>query len=282
MFKLNDNELLEYIKEDIPYFDLTTTLQNVPCKQARMQIFTREDIIVACCEEAARVAELIGCEIHFMLPSKSMAKQGDVLIEFVGSYENVQSAWRSTQLILEYSCKIATYAYEMKQEISSVNPHCELLVTRKHFPFAKRFCIKSIMCGGAMPHRLGLGETVLLFPHHRKVYADDEAFYEALAEIKLKAIEKKIVVEPKDIDDAIALMKHGADVLQMDKTSLQILKKITTYRDKYYPHIKILGAGGIDKENVKDFVGTGIDGVVTSRIYFCGMTDIGSRLEMIN
>jgi molybdenum transport protein len=282
MFKLNDIELLEYIKEDVPYFDLTTTLQDMSDKQAKMQIFTREDVIVACSEEAARVAELLGCEIHFMLSSKTIAKQGDVLLEFGGSYENVQSAWRSAQLILEYSCKIATYAYEMKQEILSVNPNCELLVTRKHFPFAKRFCIKSIMCGGAMPHRLGLSETVLLFAHHRKVYADNEAFYDALRDIKIKALEKKIVVEPDSFDDAIALMKHGADVLQMDKTNLQILKEITTYRDKYYPHVKILGAGGIDKGNVKEFVTTGIDGVVTSRIYFCGMADIGSRLEMID
>ena len=282
MFKLNDQELLEYIKEDVPYLDLTTTLQEMSDKKAKMQIFTREDVIVSCSEEAARVAQLFGCEIHFMLPSKTKAKQGDVLIEFGGSYENVQSAWRSTQLILEYSCKIATYANEMKQEILSVNPHCELLVTRKHFPFAKRFCIKSIICGGAMPHRLGLSETILFFAHHRKVYANDEAFYEELGKIKIKALEKKIVVEPRDLNDAIELMKHGADVLQMDKTSLDILKEITSYRDKYYPHIKILGAGGIGKENVKEFVNTGIDGIVTSKIYFCGMADMGSNMEIIS
>jgi len=282
MFKLNDNELLEYIKEDVPYLDLTTTIQEMTEKKAKMKIFTREDVIVACSEEAARVAQLFGCEINFMLPSKAKAKQGDVLLEFGGSYEDVQSAWRSTQLILEYSCKIATYAYEMKQAIASVNPHCELLVTRKHFPFAKRFCIKSIMCGGAMPHRLGLSETVLLFAHHRKVYSDNEAFYTALHDIKTKALEKKIVVEPEDFDDALSLMKHGADVLQMDKTSLQTLKEIAAYRDAHYPHIKILGAGGIDKENAKEFVQTGIDGVVTSKIYFCGMADMGSNLEIIS
>ncbi len=281
MFKLNDNELLEYIKEDVPYFDLTTTLQDISNKKAKLQIFTREDVVVACSEEASRVAELIGCEINFALPSKSLAKQGDILLEFSGDYESVQSAWRSAQLILEYSCKIATYAYEMKQEITNINPHCELLVTRKHFPFAKRFCIKSIMCGGAMPHRLGLSETVLLFPHHRKIYINDEAFYEALSEIKIKALEKKIIVEPRDFNDAVTLMKHGADVLQMDKTSLEVIKKVVTHRNKHYPNIKILGAGGIKKENVKEFVDAGIDGVVTSQIYFCGMADMGSDLKIL-
>ncbi len=281
MLKLNDIELLEYIKEDVPYFDLTTTLQDMPNKRAKLQIFTRENVIVACSEEAARVAELIGCEINFALPSKSIAKQNDVLLEFSGSYENVQSAWRSAQLILEYSCKIATYAYEMKQEIANINQHCELLVTRKHFPFAKRFCIKSIMCGGAMPHRLGLSETVLLFEHHRKVYDSNETFYKALKEIKTKALEKKMVVEPRDFDDAIKLMENGADVLQMDKTSLEVIKEVVSFKNKHYPRIKILGAGGINKENVKEFVNAGVDGVVTSQIYFCGMADMGSKMDIL-
>ena len=282
MFTINDNELLEYIKEDLPYFDLTTYLQNSSDKKAKIEIFTRENIIVSCSEEAARIAELIGCEVYFALPSKTRARQGDVILEFGGSYENVQSAWRATQLILEYSCKIATYAHDMKQEISSINPNCELLVTRKHFPFAKRFCIKSIMCGGAMPHRLGLSETVLLFSHHRKIYINDEAFYEALREIKIKALEKKIVVEPKSFDDAVALMGHGADVLQMDKTDLETLKGIINYKDLHYPHIKILAAGGVNIHNAYEFAKTGVNGIVTSSIYFCGMADMGSRLEIVD
>jgi molybdenum transport protein len=281
MFKLNDAELLEYTKEDVPYFDLTTYLQCASDKKAKLQIFTREDVIVACGEEAARIAELYGCEVLFMLPSRTKAKQGDVLLEFSGSYESVQSAWRSAQVILEYSCKIATYAYEMNQEIRDINPHCELLVTRKHFPFAKRFCIKSIMCGGAMPHRLGLSETILFFEHHRKIYDNDEMFYKALKDTKTKALEKKIIVEPRDFDDALKLMQNGVDVLQMDKTSLDVLRKIVTYKNEHYPLVKILGAGGIKKENVKEFVNTGIDGVVTSQIYFCGMANLGSKMDIL-
>lgn len=281
MFKLNDNELLEYIKEDVPYLDLTTTLQDLPDKKAKMEIFTREDVIAACSEEASRVAELSGCRVEFVLPSKSKAKAGDTLISFSGSYENIQSAWRLTQLLLEYSCKIATYAYNMKQEIAKANPHCELLVTRKHFPFAKRFCIKSIMCGGAMPHRLGLSETVLFFAHHRKVYENDEAFYKALHDIKVKALEKKIIVEPKDFNDAIALMKYGADVLQIDKSSIDDLKAIISHRDKNHPTVRILAAGGINIKNAYKFAKTGVDAIVTSSIYFCGMADMGSRLEIL-
>lgn len=282
MFKLNDNELLEYINEDVPYLDLTTTLQDAPNKNAKMEIFTREDVIVSCSEESARVAELLGCKVEFVLPSKSKAKAGDTLMSFSGSYENIQSAWRATQLLLEYSCKIATYAHNMKSQIDEVNSRCELLVTRKHFPFAKKFCIKSIMCGGAMPHRLGLGETVLLFAHHRKIYRDDTEFYEAIKDIKGRAVEKKIIVEPQNIDDAIILMKHGVDVLQVDKSSIENLKMIISHRNKNHPNVKILAAGGVNINNAKDFAQAGVDGIVTSSVYFCGMADMGSRLEIVN
>ncbi len=282
MFKLNDNELLEYINEDVPYLDLTTTLQDAPNKNAKMEIFTREDVIVSCSEESARVAELLGCKVEFVLPSKSKAKAGDTLMSFSGSYENIQSAWRATQLLLEYSCKIATYAHNMKSKIDEVNSRCELLVTRKHFPFAKKFCIKSIMCGGAMPHRLGLGETVLFFAHHRKIYRDDTEFYDAIKDIKGRAVEKKIIVEPQNIDDAIILMEHGVDVLQVDKSSIENLKMIISHRNKNHPNVKILAAGGVNINNAKDFAQAGVDGIVTSSVYFCGMADMGSRLEIVN
>lgn len=41
--QLNDSELLEYIREDLPYFDLTTHLLNVPTKEMTLSISTRDN-----------------------------------------------------------------------------------------------------------------------------------------------------------------------------------------------------------------------------------------------
>lgn len=163
MNTISDNELLEYIKEDLPYFDLTTHLQQSVNKKARLEIFTREDIVVSCSEEAARIAQLLSCEVNFFLPSKSNIKKDEVLIQIQGDYNNIHQAYKLMQVLLEYSCKIATTTYEMTKIIKKENPNCELLTTRKSFPFAKRFCINSILNGGGMPHRLGLSETILFF-----------------------------------------------------------------------------------------------------------------------
>ena len=281
MFTLNDNELQSYINEDVPYFDLTTYLQDASAKQARLDVFTREEVVVSCSEEASRIAVLLGCEVLSFLPSKSKATKGEVLLSFQGGYEKVHQAWRVAQVLLEYSCQIATYTAQMKQEMALVNSHCELLTTRKTFPFAKRLCIKSVMVGGAMPHRLGLSETVLFFPQHRTIYNDVEAFYDAIATFKLKAPEKKIVVESKSLEDAKALMHHGADVIQLDKLEIASVEATVAYRNEHFREIKVLVAGGINVGNVKKYAQTGVDGVVSSAMYACGLSDIGTQMKII-
>lgn len=281
MYNLTDNELLGYINEDIPYFDLTTYLQDKNDKKAVLKIFTREDIIASCMEEAKRIAELLNCEVTNHLPSKSEVKKGETILEFKGSYEDVHKAWRACQIMLEYSCKIATYTKNMKEKIDEVNSSCELLTTRKTFPFAKKFCIKAIMTGGAMPHRLGLSETILIFPQHRSVYEDEKTFLDEIKNFKIKAPEKKIVIETESFDDAVNLMKHGADVLQVDKIEFDVLKQIVEYKNENFPHVNILAAGGININNVAQYAQLGIDGVVSSAMYNCGMANLGSKLEVL-
>lgn len=281
MFDLDDSELLGYIKEDVPYLDITTYIQNTSEIKAKLEVYTRDEVVVSCSHEASRICELLGCEVVTCMPEKSVAKKGEVLLSFVGAYEKVHQAWKLTQVLLAYACKMATYSKEMIDEIKSVNTHCELLGTRQNFPFAKRLCIKAIMNGGAMPHRLGVSDRVLFFEQHRSIYANNAEFYAQIKGFKTRVPEEKIVVESGDFEDSVALLEHGVDVLQMDKVSLENLKKIAKFRDEKYPYVKILMAGGVNLKNVKEYASTGIDGIVTSAVYGQGMADIGTRMSIL-
>lgn len=278
MIHFTDTELQAFVSEDVPYLDLSTYMQNIQEKTIVLEIFTRENLLIACSDDAKRIALLYGCEIVQAVAPKTYLQKGDTVLTLKGEYNRVQQVYRSIQVLLEYSSKIATYAYEMKRSIEQVNPHCELLATRKTFPFAKKFCIKAIMTGGAMPHRLGLSESILFFAHHRRVYENEQAFYEALTHIKRKALEKKIIVESASFEDAQALMKCGVDILQIEKASPTLLEKIIAFKNEYHKDVKILATGGIKKENVRDFAITGVDGIVTSALYSCGIADMGSRI----
>lgn len=281
MFNLSIQELEKYIQDDIPYFDLTTSLQNCNNAIAQIEVFTREDIIVSCSEEAAKIVELLNCKVDFFVKSKNKVEKDGTILKFSGLYEDIHKAWRLTQILLEYSCKISTYSYQMKEKIEKINPSCELLTTRKTFPFSKRFCIKAAFCGGAMPHRLNLSETVLFFEGHRILYKNNEEFYEDLKRIKTKIPEKKLNVESESFEDSINLMKIGVDVIQLDKIDFEELEKIITYKNENFPNVKILVAGGINLTNIEKYASYKIDGVVTSSVYNCGMANISSRLKIM-
>ncbi len=281
MIHFTDNELEQYINEDIPYIDLTTHLQSVDNKKVSLEIITRDDIIISCIDEACRIVKLLGCEVDYSLKNKQKAKSTDTILQFSGEYNDVHKAWRPAQVLLEYSCKMATYTYNMKQKIIEVNQDCELLTTRKTFPFSKKFCIKSIITGGAMPHRLNLSETIVFFDNHRIVYESNQEFYDNIKKFKTKVPEKKIVVESDNIDDAIQLMHSGADLLQMDKVTIDTLSKIIEYKNKNFQHLKILASGGIDMNNVQEYAKTGVNGIVTSKVYTCGMVNIGTKMKLL-
>ena len=282
MIYFTNHELDQYLSEDLPYLDLTTHLQGIDNKQASLEIFTREAVLVACMEEACAMVELLKCRVDYFIPSKAWAQPGEVLLKFSGDYNDVHKAWRSAQVLLEYSCKIATYTHLMKQEIAAVNDHCGLLTTRKTFPFAKKFCIKAVITGGAMPHRLNISETIVFFDNHRIVYDSEAAFYHAIASFKIKAPEKKIVIETENQLDAIKLMEFGADVLQVDKVDIATLIAIVKYKDAHHPHVKVLAAGGINISNAKQYAATGVDGIVTSSVYLCGMANIGTKMALLD
>ena len=281
MFNLTTQELEKYIQDDLPYFDLTTSLQDSSDIFAQIEIYTREDIVVSCSEEASKIAQLLDCNIGFFIPSKTKIKKDEVILKYSGSYENIHKAWRLTQILLEYSCKISTYSDQMNQKIKDINSHCELLTTRKTFPFSKRFCIKAAFCGGAMPHRLNLSETVLFFDGHRILYKNAQEFYDFLKDTKSKIPEKKLVVESESFEDSVNLMNFGVDVIQLDKLDFESIKKIVKFKDENFPNVKILVAGGININNVEEYVKCGVNGVVTSSVYNCGMANISAKLNII-
>jgi len=279
MNRLSDPELWEYIRGDLPYFDLTTHLLALPPKAGTLQIVTRDDVVAACTEEAVRIGELLGCEAQSAFPSGSPAEAGSVLLALRGDHEALHAAWRLCQILLEYACGMATRARTMLQKVHAVNPHCELLVTRKSFPFAKRFSVRALMCGGAMPHRLGLSETVLVFEQHRSLYPDTESFEAAFRALKARCVEKKLTVESESVADAKRMLSLGADVIQMDKCTPEMLRELVAYKREHYPLATILAAGGINPSNAADFAASGVEGVVTSSPYQAGMADLTARWE---
>ena len=280
MIKISDTEILAYIGEDLPYFDLTTSLQGIR-KNAVLTILPREDVTVSCVDVAADIARLLGCEVQICVPNSAVAAAKKPIVKISGSYDDVHKAWKLAQICLEYACRIATYARAMNEAAKSVNPKCEILATRKSFPFAKKFCLKAVLEGGCGVHRLNLSDSVLFFKNHIKAYDSYEEFLAQIPTFKAKSPERKIAVECENLDDCEALLKAGADVVQCDKFIPATVKRAVGLRDKIAPNAALVASGGINLKNVIEFAVTGADALVTSAMYTQGMADITAVLEIV-
>ncbi|MGF7493888.1 ModD protein [Campylobacter concisus] len=276
--RLSDAEILDYINEDLPYFDLTTSLQDID-KKASLEIYSRDEICVSCVDVAASIARLLGCESEIFVKNSQICKAGDVIIKIYGGYEDVHKAWKLAQVALEYASAIATYTNKMVKAAKSVNEKCEVLATRKSFPFAKKFCVKAVIEGGGGMHRFGLSDSVLFFKNHIKAYASFDEFISHLPEFKAKMVERKICVEAENLDEASKLLKAKCDVVQCDKFSPELIQNVLALRDEISPNTMILAAGGVNLSNAKEFANA--DAIVTSAMYSKGIADISARLEIL-
>ncbi|TGE38619.1 ModD protein [Desulfosporosinus fructosivorans] len=281
MLYISDETIDQWIKEDVPYIDLTTLTLGIGGLKGKIRFTAREYTVLSGVEEVLRIFTKLGVMPIRSLPSGSAVNKGDVFIEAEGLAASLHMAWKLSMNILEYSSGIATRTKRMVDKVQSVNPEMTVLATRKSFPGTKDLSIKAIIAGGAFPHRLGLSETILIFKQHMVFLGDINNLAQVIQENKAHACEKKIIVEVETIEEARLLIKAGVSGLQFDKIPANDLKLIVAQIRGIDPKITLLGAGGINGDNIEEYAHTGIDAAVTTAMYFGKPSDIGVTMEKI-
>ncbi|NTU88932.1 MAG: ModD protein [Actinobacteria bacterium] len=268
------------ILEDVPYIDLTTTVLGFNEEQGEMEYFTRQDCTLCCIEEGVAILKKLGLEILSHSKSGYEAKAGETFLVARGSAEALHAGWKVCLNLFDYYSAVATATQRFVETVHAKNPHMSVLTTRKSIPGTKPFMTKAILCGGAFPHRLGLSETVLVFEQHLEFIGGLNGFIEKFPEIKSKCCEKKIIVEAS-AKDAFTLAKAGVDGIQFDKASAEELNEIVPLLREINPHITLLAAGGINASNVAEYAETGVDGLVTTSLFFVKPLDMSVRITKL-
>jgi molybdenum transport protein len=154
--------------------------------------------------------------------------------------------------------------------------------TRKNVPGTKSFAIRAVRAGGAIMHRLGLSETILVFPEHRAFLTEPLA--ETVKRLRHRAPEKKLVIEVKSIDDALAAVEAGFDVIQAEKFSLEQIAALSgRLRGHVVPGAArplIAAAGGVNAGNAAAYAQAGADIIVTSAPFLARPCDVQVNLTM--
>nr|WP_320024908.1 ModD protein [uncultured Acetobacterium sp.] len=273
------NEIDRLINEDVPYIDLTSWTLGIREQVGQITYFTRDDAVVCGTEEVRAIFDRLHIEMDHMIPSGRQVVAGSELIIGTGRAEDLHIAWKVGQNILDNCSGIATKTKKMVDIVKAANPNMAVLTTRKGFPGTKALATKAIMAGGAMPHRLGLSETILIFKQHLNFIGGFESLLNKLPEIKTECCEKKIIVEATTLDQALDLCRAGADGIQFDKMGVADLINAVNNLRVEFPDRVLLAAGGINETNIAKYAKTNVNGLVTTSLYSAKPIDIGVRIE---
>jgi molybdenum transport protein len=274
---LADHELHRLLAEDVPFGDLTTESVGIAARPGTIRFFARDPMTACGVEEAVRMFQLCGAEAQPLAASGTDAAPETPLLEAHGSAGALHRAWKTAQTLMEWCGGMASSAAAIVA--SARRGHADALVagTRKNVPGNRRLAVKAFKAGGAVMHRNGLSETLLVFAEHR-LFLAGEPPAQTLARLRRLCPEKRVVVEVASPDEA--LVWAGADVLQLEKfTPEQVAATAAALAERGSGAV-VAAAGGINARNAEAFARAGARLLVTTAPHLAPPRDVQVRFYL--
>lgn len=265
---LSGDELSRLLQDDAPCGDLTTESLAIGAAAGRLDFSARGPMVVCGTEEADRLVELAGARVLWRVDSGTVLAAGEKFLIAEGTAAQLHRSWKTAQTLVEWASGIASSAAAIVAAADGVAVAC----TRKNVPGTKTMSVKAVKAGGAVMHRLGLSETLLVFAEHRLFL--DEAPAQTVARLRRAQPEKKIVVEVGDGAEAQRWAQAGADVLQLEKFSPTAVADCRREIDKLPIRPLLAAAGGVRADNAAAYVAAGADLLVTSAPFTAPPRDV--------
>lgn len=274
---LDDHALQQLLDEDVRFGDLTTESLGIDARLGTIRFFARDPMTVCCSEEAARLFALCGAPAKARVPSGTRAAPGTLLLEATGSAGALHRAWKTAQTLMEWSSGVASSAAEIVASARRADPHAMVAGTRKNTPGTRRLTTKAFRAGGAVMHRLGLSETLLVFAEHR-LFLDRNDPTETIARLRRECPEKRVVVEVSTHAEALAWA--DCDVLQLEKFAPDGVAEVVAALTAAGSTALVAAAGGVHAGSAEDYVRAGARLLVTSAPHFAKPRDVQVRFAI--
>jgi molybdenum transport protein len=265
---LSDEQLLRLLRDDVPAGDLTTAALGIGAREGGLVFAARAAMTVCGSEEAARLFQLAGADARLCASSGETLGGGEPILEARGRAGALHQAWKVAQTLVEWASGMATSAAAI---VAAATP-VPVAATRKNVPGVKAMSVKAVKAGGAVMHRLGLSETLLLFAEHR-LFLDDGPLPTVLR-LRHDQPERKLMVEVGAVDEALVWARAGAEVLQLEKFSPDAVSacRVALAAEELCPIL--VAVGGIRADNAAAYAAAGADLLATSAPYGAPPCDV--------
>jgi nicotinate-nucleotide pyrophosphorylase (carboxylating) len=247
--------LLEFLEEDLGSGDITTDALFPTKEEGRAVIATKEAGILAGAEEASVLLDHFSLEYAFQTEDGEEITGGENIALIKGDIRIIMKVERLVLNLISRMSGIATHTRELSDLIA---PHSvSLMATRKTTPGFRFFEKKAVELGGALSHRHGLYDEILIKDNHLAKLGITDAVKRASE----KNPGKKVEIEISSKEDALEAVQSGADILLIDNLTPNEVKEIVKWLEKKGLRNEIILeiSGGISRETILDYAKTGAD-----------------------
>ena len=256
------------LEEDLGGQQDWTTVSLVPAeRRGAADVVAREAGVVAglavlqIVVEAMQADFVVDCQVE----DGAQIEAGQILASLQGTVRDLLTAERTMLNLLSRLMGIATQARHYVAKIEGTQ--AEVYDTRKTTPGWRRLEKYASRCGGAMNHRTGLFDAILIKDNHLAQRGEaaegvDEALRQArrfLAAQGPPAGAMCVEIEVDTLEQLKVVLPAEPDIVLLDNMSLDELREAVLLRDSQAPKVVLEASGGVRLETIREIAQTGVD-----------------------
>ena len=263
----------ESLAQDVGRGDLYALVEDAVDSKA--DIIAKSDGVMAGRKYIEVLAELEGLEISWGKKDGESFVKHDIIAIVRGDSHTVLKTERTILNIILHASSIATLT---NKYVNIIEPYgVKLLDTRKTRPLLRVFEKYATRCGGAVNHRLGLDDCLMIKDTHLKTIKNlKEYVIKARKQIPFTS---KIEIEAETFDIAKEAFEAGADIVMCDNMQPKQIEEIVKYKNENYPHILLELSGNISLDTIEAYAKTAPDAISSGAlIHQANWIDISMKM----
>jgi len=244
--------------------------------EASSKVYAKSDGVLAGEHYVNTLAKMENLYVKWFVKEGERFEKGAVIAHFSGDSHTLLRCERTILNMLLHASSIATLTRRYADLIAPYGT--KLLDTRKTRPMLRDFEKYATRVGGAVNHRMGLDDCLMLKDTHLRTIKDLDAFMrEARRKIPFTS---KIEIEAETVEMAKRAMAVGADIVMCDNMTPVQLREVIVYRDDHFPHIPVEASGNIALHTIESYAATGVDAISTgSLIHQANWIDLSMKMD---
>jgi nicotinate-nucleotide pyrophosphorylase (carboxylating) len=258
-----DPLLQHWLLEDIGRGDRTTqSLFPQGSSPGKAEWIIKETGVIAGLPLAARVFQLLNQDVQFTATASEGKEYpaGEVIASVEGAMDALLTGERVALNLAMHLSGIATLTRKYVEAIASFST--QLVDTRKTTPGLRILEKYATQVGGAVNHRMGLDDSVMIKDNHIQAAGGIE---KAIAIIRgTIPYPLTIEVETSNLEEVQTALEHQVEIIMLDNMNIQQMRQAVKLIRQDNVRIKIEASGNITLENIREIAQTGIDYISTS------------------